>query len=233
MSITGFRAMDSFIDDKSIVHPSVKMYRSTRITESTIEEDCVITDNTDVLHSKIGKRCSVGRRNFLYKTSLGDGSYTGPNSVIRDCEIGKYCCISWGVSVGGRNHNYESASLMQGIPLKQALGVEPAPLDHEPFCRIGNDVWIASNATVIDGVHIGDGAVVGAGAVVTKDIPPYAIVVGVPTKVIRYRFSECMIRRLLTLRWWDWDIQTIQKAAPLLQKNLTDEILDELERVKC
>lgn len=232
MGITGFRAVDSYIDDRSIVHSSVEVYRSTRITESTIEEDSIITDNTDILYSQIGKRCSVGRRNFLYKTFLNDGSYTGPNSVIRNCEIGKYCCISWGVSLGGRNHNYESACLMQGIPLKHAFGVEPEPLEHDPFCLIGNDVWIASNATVIEGVHIGDGAVVGGGAVVIKDIPPYAVVAGVPARVIKYRFSEQIISRLSVLRWWDWDIKTIQKVAPLLQKKLSNEILDELESVK-
>ena len=76
---------------------------------------------------------------------------------------------------------------------------------------IGNDVWIGLNVVVMDGVSIGDGAVIGAGAVVTKDIPPYAIAVGVPAKVIKYRFSEDIIHRLLKTRWYDQPDEVIKK----------------------
>jgi len=74
---------------------------------------------------------------------------------------------------------------------------------------IGNDVWMGRNATVIAGVSIGDGAVIAAGAVVTKDVPPYAIVGGIPAKIIRYRFAPEQIEALLRIRWWDWDDRTI------------------------
>jgi len=81
--------------------------------------------------------------------------------------------------------------------------------------RIGNDVWIGAGATLLGkggGLTIGDGAIVGAGSVVTKDVPPYAIVGGNPARIIRYRFDEAIIRRLLALKWWDWPVERIMAA---------------------
>ena len=78
---------------------------------------------------------------------------------------------------------------------------------------IGNDVWVAFGATILSGVKIGDGAVVAAGSVVTKDIPPYAIVGGVPAKVIKYRFDDEIIKSLQDIKWWDWDQETIKKRV--------------------
>lgn len=83
------------------------------------------------------------------------------------------------------------------------------------FPIIGNDVWIGANAIILQGVTIGDGAIIAAGAVVTKDVPPYAIVGGVPAKVIKYRFSDEVILKLLQIKWWDkpeeWIIQKLEK----------------------
>ena len=76
---------------------------------------------------------------------------------------------------------------------------------------IGNDVWIGYEAVVLAGVTIGDGAIIGTRAVVTKDVPPYTIVDGVPARPIRKRFSEDIITKLLALRWWDWDTERIRK----------------------
>ena len=79
--------------------------------------------------------------------------------------------------------------------------------------EIGNDVWIGSRATILEGVNIGDGVVVAAGAVVTKDVPPYAIVGGVPARIIRYRFDEETIQNLLKMKWWEKDQEWIQNHA--------------------
>ena len=78
--------------------------------------------------------------------------------------------------------------------------------------RIGNDVFIGANVTILDGVTIGDGAVIGAGAVVVKDIPPYAVAVGVPAKVIKYRFTPEQIKALLEIKWWDFDETELQNV---------------------
>ena len=76
---------------------------------------------------------------------------------------------------------------------------------------VGNDVWIGYQATIMPGVQIGDGAIIATKAVVTKDVPPYAIVGGNPSQVIRMRFEPAVIARLLDIRWWDWDIAKITR----------------------
>ena len=80
---------------------------------------------------------------------------------------------------------------------------------------IGNDVWIGANVCILPGISIGDGAVLAAGAVITKDVPPYAIVGGVPAKVIKYRFSEDIIKKLLKIKWWNWEEEKVKKNKDL------------------
>lgn len=94
---------------------------------------------------------------------------------------------------------------------------------------VGNDVWISCNSVIISGVKIGDGAVIGAGAVVTKNVEPYAIVGGVPVKVIRYRFSNEISKKLLKLKWWNKDDEWIKRNLSLFTEALTEENLRKME----
>ena len=89
---------------------------------------------------------------------------------------------------------------------------------------IGNDVWIGYEAVIMQGVTIGDGAIIGTRAVVTKDVPPYTIVAGVPAKPIRKRFDDATIRKLEALRWWDWDEETIKRNLPAIQSGEIDRL---------
>jgi virginiamycin A acetyltransferase len=82
---------------------------------------------------------------------------------------------------------------------------------------IGNDVWIGYQAVIMPGVHIGDGAIIATRAVVTKDVPAYGIVGGVPARIIKYRFDKPTIQMLLTIKWWDWDIQKIQTNLSVIR----------------
>ena len=82
---------------------------------------------------------------------------------------------------------------------------------------VGNDVWIGYEAVILSGVTIGDGAVIGTRAVVTKDVPPYTIVGGIPAKPIRKRFDDAVIERLEALRWWDWEEEKIRRAIPAIR----------------
>lgn len=144
---------------------------------------------------------------------LGDFSYVSPGcyAVNRQSCIGKYCSIGTNVQIGVSQHPTNWLSTSPVFYFKHLLdfpsdGVEGYAENNliKPVI-IGNDVWIGFNAIIMDGVKIGDGAIIGAQAVVTKDVPPYAIVGGVPARVIRYRFDQETIKALLELKWWDKD----------------------------
>lgn len=140
--------------------------------------------------------------------------------VVRCCSIGRYCSIAKHVQIGVASHptDWLSISARQYVPtyldFHRFVGKSVRTVGHEMFepTTIGNDVWIGTNAVIMGGVTIGDGAIVAAGAVVTKDVPPYAIVGGVPAKVIRFRFPEDVIRELLELKWWDYDLADFGKV---------------------
>ena len=160
-------------------------------------------------------------RKLRKKGIIGENTYLNSSCQIvhKESRIGKFCSIGKHVSIGTSFHpldflstspvGYQDISgLTDGIVLaeeKRAVFYGKRPV------TIGNDVWIGLNAVIMDGVTIGDGAVIGACAVVTKDVPPYAIAVGIPAKVIKYRFPEETIQRLLRSRWWDRPEEVIQR----------------------
>jgi acetyltransferase-like isoleucine patch superfamily enzyme len=144
---------------------------------------------------------------FLHQVELGDYSYIAKNSNVSNCYIGKFCSIGPNFCCGLGIHPIKgiSTSPMFYSTAKQngMTLCEKNKTQETKQTIIGNDVFIGANVTVLDGVHIADGAVIGAGAVVTRDVPPYAIVIGVPAKIVKYRFEEEIIKALLKKRWWD------------------------------
>ena len=128
--------------------------------------------------------------------------------------IGKFCAIAKGVEfiMNGANHRMDSVTtypffIMGNGWEKSAPKKEELPLKGDTV--IGNDVWIGQNVTILPGVHVGDGAIIGANSVVSKDVPPYAVVGGNPIRVIRKRFDDETISFLLKLKWWDWSAEKI------------------------
>lgn len=98
--------------------------------------------------------------------------------------------------------------------------------------NIGNDVWIGANACILPGIAIGSGAIIGAGAVVTKSVPPYAIVAGNPARIIKFRFTQYLIQHLLQINWWDFPEEVIKENLSLFQQNLNEETIVEIEKIK-
>jgi acetyltransferase-like isoleucine patch superfamily enzyme len=146
-------------------------------------------------------------------------------------EVGAYCSISDQSRIlGGGEHVITRAST---FPLTARL-FDPAKrtvtdaVDTGPTV-IGNDVYIGVGAIVLSGVTIGDGAVVGAGAVVAKSVPAYAVMVGNPARILRYRFDAPTRERLLALRWWEWDHEAIEAALPWFRRDI-GSFLEEMER---
>lgn len=143
---------------------------------------------------------------------VGDHTYAqASGNIYRHTRIGRYCSMANNVSIGVFQHPVTWLSthpFQYDRRLNPALKADtmPQPIadkSSKGLTQIGNDVWIGENAIIMTGITIGDGAIIGAGAVVTKDVPPYAIVVGVPARILRYRFDEPTIKQLLTLQWWE------------------------------
>lgn len=146
-------------------------------------------------------------------SELGKHTYIGGNSnITARVNYGNFTAIAPYVQM----HNlpqHASAYDHRVVPnfALSKLGEFPVPLATEKPITIGNDVWIGQGAILLNGVTIGDGAIIGSYAVVVKDIEPYAVVVGNPAKVIRYRFEPEQIEALLKIKWWDWDEETIKE----------------------
>ena len=181
------------------------------------------------------------------------GEYTIYNDFVRDprdfeknnvlyhypvngdrLKIGKFCSIACGAKFlfTSGNHSMQSLSTYTFPIFYEEWGLDAKDIrsawDNKGDITIGNDVWIGYEAVILSGVTIGDGAIVGARAVVTKDVPPYTIVAGVPARPIRKRFDEETIAKLQALRWWDWDEERLKRCIPAIQSG----DMAALERVK-
>jgi acetyltransferase-like isoleucine patch superfamily enzyme len=133
-----------------------------------------------------------------------------PGHVDPFTTIGRYCAIARFIRIFNRNHPLAFKSIHGFFFNSKLKFCEEDLVDYLPI-SIGNDVWVAHNAVILPSVKIiGDGAVVGSGAVVSKDVPPYAIVAGCPARIVRYRFPKEVIRELLTSRWWEKSIDEIK-----------------------
>lgn len=177
--------MGNLIDEKALVINSrisdgIKIYKEAIVRQSILQDCVTVGDYSMIDNSELSFRVSIGRRNTISDVKNGHSTYTGDDTIIRDVTIGKYCSIGQRVSIGGANHEMDRITT---CPLKKVINVPFIKDDIFPsFTRekleIGNDVWIAANVCVTRGLRVGHGAVIGAGSVVTKDVPPYAVVGG-------------------------------------------------------
>jgi len=154
----------------------------------------------------------IGRHTYGHPMIV---SYQGSEARV---VIGHFCAISPGVVlITGGIHPANWVSI---FPFRVQWGLAGALTDGTPTTRgdivIGSDVWIGTDAMILSGVTVGHGAVIAACAVVTRNVPPYAVVAGVPARIVRYRFDEESIARLLAIRWWEWDDKKILGAVPWL-----------------
>lgn len=168
--------------------------------------------------------------NIMTKCKIGKYSYISNNSFIGpNTNIGRYCSIAPNVCIAPGQHptNFLSTHLFQYSYYKEFEGKEKIDFcGHKPT-KIGHDVWIGRNVVIMDGVNIGNGAVIGANAVVTKDIPPFAVAGGVPAKIIKYRFSDNLIKQLSEIEWWNLEEEKLKKL-PFQDINKCMAMLKEL-----
>ena len=207
--------------------------------------------NSKSIYPRTGDTQTVYLKNVITRPNIEVGDYTMYNDFVNDPKkfeqnnvlyqypinhdrliIGKFCSIACGAKFLFNSANHTMASLSTyPFPLffeeweLEKKNVTEA-WDNKGDIIIGNDVWIGYEAVILAGVTIGDGAIIGTRAVVTKDVPPYSIVGGVPAKSIRKRFDDETIVELLRLKWWDW---SEEKIAQNIQAIKSGQVLPEMQ----
>ena len=179
------------------------------------DEQPIVGKDSQLQDTTLGDYVEIGEANHIDHSSIGNYTYTGQYCFIQNSQLGRFISIAAMVRIGPTNHPYERPS--QHLFAYNGEGYGFAPKD-ESFLEkrkakttvIGNDVWIGYESLILAGVTIGDGAIIGTRAVVTKDVPPYTIVGGVPAKPIRKRFNDETIQYLQKVRWWDWPEEKIK-----------------------
>jgi phosphonate metabolism protein (transferase hexapeptide repeat family) len=170
-----------------------------------------------IRRSELGGWTDIGPQCSVSESSIGDYSYLAGQVSMVWTDMGKFCSIAAQTRINPGNHPTWRVTQHHATYRRIQYGfdtVEDADFfrwrsDHR--CAIGHDVWIGHGVTVIAGRKIGIGAVIGSGAVVTRDIPPYAIAVGVPARVVKFRFPPDVVEKLLATQWWDWDRATLEE----------------------
>lgn len=190
-----------------------RLFKS-KFSDSVISPNVVFDDNTLLEGENV-----IGSNVNISNSIVGFATYMGNNSNFVNCSIGRFCSIAENSHVQAAIHPSIFVSSYPGfintindLPFGKGTTQfkELVRCSNNRFCNIGNDVWIGERVIIKGGVTIGDGAIIGMGSIVTKNVPPYAIVAGVPAKIIRYRFDNNIIEALLRIRWWNWPIEKIK-----------------------
>ncbi len=177
-----------------------KIFNQCAVKNSTIDKSACCDYGSIVLNSNIGKCSYIGEHTSLIYSKVGNFT-----------SISNYCAI------GGGAHpiNWVSTSPVFNSS-KSILNISMARSKFDPFTEtlIGNDVWIGSHCLIKAGITIADGAIIGMGSVVTKDVPPYEIWAGNPAKILKKRFDDEIIKKLLEIKWWEWQFKKLKYYAP-------------------
>ena len=192
----------------------------------------LIDPSAQVRASTLGRYTEVGARTKLLEFEMGDYSYIVNDGDMAYTRAGKFCSIAAMTRINPGNHpmwratqahfTYRASAYFEG----EADEAEFFDWRRSHRVEIGHDVWIGHGAIVLAGRKIGDGAVIAAGAVVTKDVPPYAIVAGNPARPVKARFPELVAARLRKLAWWDWSHEALHQALPDFRKLTAEAFLE-------
>jgi hypothetical protein len=183
-----------------------------RLTETPL-----VHDGSRVENVRLGAYTELGEGGYYENVELGDFSYTQPYCFLQNAILGKFVNVAAAVRIGPTMHPMDRPTLHHFTYRRRLYGFDD--VDDEAFfaarasriARVGHDTWIGHGAIIMPGVTVGDGAVVGSGAVVTKDVPAFAVVVGVPARRIKDRFPEEIAAAMARIAWWDWPYETLKE----------------------
>ena len=201
------------------------------------------------VYPRTGDNQTIYLKNVITDPNIKIGDYTMYNDFVRDPRdfqknnvlyhypvnhdklvIGKFCSIACGAKFifTSANHTLKSLSTYPFPIFFEEWGLDSANIteawDKKGDIVIGNDVWIGYEAVILSGVTVGDGAIIGTRAVVTKDVPPYTIVGGIPARYIRRRFDEKTVTKLMELKWWEWSDEKIKENLSAIQSGRINEL---------
>lgn len=205
---------------------------------SVVDKAAVVDKTALILHSELRNDIKIGAGSIINKV-LFDGPITiGNNTTINGpgtefyainypITVGNFCSIARGTAI--QEHNHDVGGLTTYFIKHRVFGDKyGTDVVSKGAVNIGSDVWIGTQSVILTGVTVGDGAVIAANSVVTKDVPPFAIVGGTPARVLRYRFDPEVIERLLEIKWWNWSVDKIKLNRHLFYNNVTLENLKEI-----
>lgn len=206
-------ANNSYLID-SVINDNVEIGSNSHITNSIIGEQCTIDQDCYILKTNLDKYINVASQCYLREVKINKFSYVSQNSFLINTNIGKFCSLAPGLISGPGEHpnNFVSTSPMFFFKDYKFSFADKDYFEHNKEVNIGHDVWIGARAFIKNGIKVGHGSIIASGAVVVKDVPDYAIVGGVPARIIRFRFTEDIISKLLKIQWWNWSIKKLQKA---------------------
>ena len=203
--------------------------KGVRVGQSQLANHCTIEAGSAVSNSALESYVGIQPGAILDQVTVGSYSYIAREVVLNNVKIGRFCSIGPRTYIGAGEH---PADLVSTAPVfystrKQCGTTFAAKTSFEErrTINIGHDVWIGTHVFIRDGVTVGNGAIIAAGAVVTKDVPAYTIVGGVPAKPIRPRFASAIAARLDALAWWNWDQTKLALAQPYIAQSNPETFL--------
>lgn len=254
--MTAYRDIKNFIKylEYKFKHRNIDISYGARFEQSSCQgEDCSIGRNSTVTNSVINDKVNIATSakiiksliesySYIYSncsisnSELGRFGYISKNTLVSMANIGSFCSIGPYSIIGYGNHptNLLSTSPVFYSSRKQCgfSFSDSNQFDEYHHIDIGNDVWIGARSFIRDGVRIENGAIIGAGAVVVKDVPAYAIVGGVPARLIRYRFHSDIIQKLQEIQWWNWSLNELKEALIYFNQSDISKFIEYVEHDK-